>query len=31
MYSETVTINQSLSDSLFILPVDIKVLKKERQ
>lgn len=30
MYSETVAINQSLSDSLFTLPSDIKILKKER-
>lgn len=31
MYSNTVSINQSLSDSLFILPSGIKMLKKERQ
>jgi hypothetical protein len=28
MYSESVTVDQGLSDSLFVLPSDIKILKK---
>jgi hypothetical protein len=30
MYSETVEINRDLADSMFTLPADLKILKKEK-